>query len=118
MFSRLVSLPANTTLFTDSTASNQATDQYRLRAVTAAAESIADVSILVNCQVGGQLASLQSGDWYRARVWSCGELPTLTAIIQIMLRHVVTLHQQAWTKRIRLNGILRFQQSSSIRIGQ
>ncbi|CCG99722.1 protein of unknown function DUF303 acetylesterase putative [Fibrella aestuarina BUZ 2] len=117
-FSRLAALPLNATLYTDSTAQNQTSYQYRLRAVTTAAEALADVSIAVNCQPGGQLASLQSGDWYRARLWSCGMLPSPTAITQIMPRHVVTLHQHAWTKSIRLSGTLRLQPGGILRMGQ
>jgi len=116
-FSRLAQLPANTTAFADQTAQQAGDYHYRLRAVTATAETTADATVTVSCQTGAFIASIASGSWQQPQIWQCGNVPTSANSAQISDRQVVTIGQRGMTKQMRLAGTVAFQSGGSLRVG-
>lgn len=113
-FRRLARLPTNTTVYTDSTAWQSGVYEYRLRAVTAVAETTIDASIIYTCRSGPFLISTGSGNWQQPQIWQCRNVPVSTDNVEISGNQVVTLQQPVVSKRIRLKGILLLKAGGSV----
>ena len=67
--------------------------------------------------IGGRLASVLNGNWNLPTTWNCGRVPTITDEIQVSTGHVVNLNQPATAKKLLLQGTIRLNAGSSLRIG-
>lgn len=117
-FVRLASLPANAVAYTDATALSTGTYQYRLRALTAAAETQAEASAAVQCQTSGGARSLRSGNWQQMQTWQCGNVPTVSSPATVDPIHTVIVSKPVTVRRLWLGGTLRLQAGGVLRVGQ
>ena len=62
-----------------------------------------DITALCQCLLN---ASLATGNWGTAGIWSCGHVPLVTEPIQISVGHTVTLDVNGAAKSLDLRGIL------------
>jgi ADP-ribose pyrophosphatase YjhB (NUDIX family) len=89
---------------------------YRIRlisslpAITNSPTKTIDVTLLCQCLLN---ASLATGNWGTAGIWSCGHVPIVTEPVQISSGHTVTLDVNGAAKSLDLRGILN-QQASKI----
>ena len=62
-----------------------------------------DITALCQCLLN---ASLATGNWGTAGIWSCGHIPLATEPVQISPGHTVTLDVNGAVKSLDLRGIL------------
>lgn len=67
--------------------------------------------------MGGRLASILTGNWNLPTTWNCGRVPTITDQIQVSTGHVVNLNQPATAKKLLIQGTIRLNAGSSLRLG-
>ncbi|GAB3881079.1 hypothetical protein GCM10028825_01650 [Spirosoma agri] len=115
-YTRLVQLPAGSTTFVDTNAASAGVYTYRLRAITALAESTADASVTIDCATGSELISVQSGNFSDITTWQCGRVPTVSDRIRIAVGKTVTLTQEASVQSLTLDGTLRFGPGGNLKV--
>jgi hypothetical protein len=72
-----------------------------------------DITALCQCLLN---ASLVTGNWGTAGIWSCGHVPVVTEPVQISTGHTVTLNVNGTAKSLDLRGILNQQATKVLMI--
>jgi hypothetical protein len=72
-----------------------------------------DITALCQCLLN---ASLATGNWGTAGIWSCGHIPIVTEPVQISSGHIVTLDVNGSAKSLDLRGILNQQTTKVLTI--
>ena len=72
-----------------------------------------DITALCQCLLN---ASLATGNWGTAGIWSCGHIPLATEPVQISSGHTVTLDVNGVAKSLDLRGILNQQATKVLQI--
>jgi hypothetical protein len=85
---------------------------YKIRLVSSAPvitnnpAKMIDIAALCQCLLN---ASLATGNWGTAGIWSCGHIPLATEPVQISTGHTITLDVNGAAKSLDLRGILNQQ---------
>jgi hypothetical protein len=72
-----------------------------------------DITALCQCLLN---ASLATGNWGTAGIWSCGHIPLATEPVQISSGHTITLDVNGAAKSLDLRGILNKQATKVLQI--
>ena len=72
-----------------------------------------DITVLCQCLLN---ASLATGNWGTAGIWSCGHVPLITEPVQISSGHTVILNVNGAAKSLDLRGILSKQATKVLTI--